>query len=106
MSKEKAAFSGSLASGNLHGDSNTEAPIQSTTTAAQRLKIHQLLRQRPYSTLELRALGICSPAPRVKELRNSGLDIVTTWREETDSAGVVHRIGVYVLQAEDEGVQP
>lgn len=99
MSKEKAAFSGSLAC-RAQGDSTTETPVKSTNKAAQQAYVFHCLQQRPHSTLELRALGICSPAPRVKELRDNGHRIALTWRHETDTAGVVHRIGVYALQAQ------
>ena len=109
MCKEKATQTrhpGSLEIEKIQADSIIDAPIQSTTTEAQRAKIYQLLQHRPYSTLELRALGICSPAPRIKELRDSGHTIVTHRRQETDSAGVKHRIGVYALLSEHAELQP
>jgi hypothetical protein len=72
-------------------------PLQGTSYATQRSFILQRLREHPHSTLELRALGICSPAPRINELRNQGYVIETTRRHEYDSAGVVHSIAVYTL---------
>lgn len=44
-------------------------------------------------------LNVMHPGGRVMELRRQGYDIVTTWRSVSDAAGVLHRQGVYVLQA-------
>ena len=77
--------------------------IQDNSAATQRAMIKACLRQRPYSTLEFRALGICSPAPRIKELRKFGYEISTGTRTETDHAGVIHKgIAVYTLLSEPE----
>ncbi|WP_239374245.1 helix-turn-helix domain-containing protein [Snodgrassella gandavensis] len=74
-------------------------PLADTSYATQRSFILQCLREQPHSTLELRALGICSPASRINELRNQGYVIETTRRHEYDSAGVLHSIAVYTLLA-------
>lgn len=55
------------------------------------------LRGRPHSTNELRQMGVYYPPARIKELRNQGYLIDTFYREETDSTGLTHRVGVYVL---------
>lgn len=73
--------------------------LPNTSYATQRSFILQCLRKCPHSTLELRALGICRPAPRINELRNKGDVIKTTRRHEYDSAGVIHSIAVYTLLA-------
>jgi hypothetical protein len=83
-------------SASKHSDA-TAQPLPGTSYATQRSFILQRLREHPHSTLELRALGICSPAPRINELRNQGYVIETTRRHEYDSAGVVHSIAVYTL---------
>ncbi|MGR3806943.1 Helix-turn-helix domain-containing protein [Pasteurella testudinis DSM 23072] len=76
--------------------------IKDTNTHNQRLFILARLRESPHSTLELRDLGICSPAPRILELKEQGYRITTHFRKEYDSAGVKHRIGVYTLRADIE----
>ena len=68
--------------------------ISDTNTHNQRLFILARLREAPHSTQELRDLGIYSPPPRVQELREQGYRITTHFRDEYDSAGVKHRIGV------------
>lgn len=73
--------------------------LPNTSYATQRSFILQCLRKCPHSTLELRALGICNPAPRINELRNKWYVINTTRRHEYDSAGVIHSIAVYTLLA-------
>jgi len=50
------------------------------------------------TTLEARGMGIMHPAMRVCELRKQGHDIVTNWMNQTDGAGVAHRVGVYMLE--------
>lgn len=70
---------------------------ESTSTNNQRLKILQLLEKRPYSTLELRELGICSPASRILELRAKGYTI-TTSTTNTHNGSYLHKgIAVYTL---------
>ena len=78
-----------------HPHITTEPPhIQDRT--AQRAKLLAMLRRGPVSTLEARAVGIMSPASRIFELRQIGLEIITTTRED--------RIAVYHLiePGEDE----
>lgn len=72
--------------------------IKNTSKETQRIAILAALRSGSKSTIQLREeLGICSPAPRILELRARGYDITTAYRDEVDSAGVKHRIGVYTL---------
>lgn len=71
--------------------------INTTSTDQQRKFIVTRLEERPHSTNELRLMGIYNPAARVNELRNKGYSIDTVYRQETDSTGLVHRVGVYVL---------
>lgn len=51
------------------------------------------------TTLEARAMGIMSPAPRVQELRESSHKIITHWTTTIDSAGRKHREAKYILFA-------
>lgn len=77
--------------------------LTDTSTQSQRLLILNKLRLRPYSTLEFRELGICSPAPRIMELRARGYEIMTTYTTEIDHTGVEHHhIAVYELLSEPE----
>ncbi|OOF51016.1 transcriptional regulator [Rodentibacter genomosp. 1] len=71
--------------------------INTTDTHEQRLFILQCLRKKEHSTHELRAKGIYYPPARIKELRDKGYVIDTFYRDETDSSGLTHRVGVYVL---------
>ncbi len=53
------------------------------------------------TTIEARRyLDILSPAPRVMELRKTGVDIETIWVYQPTDSGTVHRIGRYILKAE------
>lgn len=69
--------------------------------AAQRGRLLQYLQMKgSITTLQARQLlAVMHPAGRVKELRNSGYSILTYWAFDTDSSGVRHRQGLYVLQA-------
>ncbi|OBX80323.1 MULTISPECIES: helix-turn-helix domain-containing protein [Haemophilus] len=71
--------------------------INTTSTHEQQKYILQCLSVRPHSTNELRELGIYFPPARIKELRDKGFHIDTFYRKETDSSGLAHRVGVYVL---------
>ena len=78
--------------------------LTNTSTASQRALVKALLRERPHSTLEFRAKGICAPAPRIKELKNRGFEIVTSFRSEVDHVGIKHNgIAVYTLLSEPQG---
>ena len=72
-----------------HPHTTTERPpIQDRT--AQRARLLAMLRRGPVSTLEARAACIMSPAARIFELRQIGLEIVTTTRE--DRVAIYHLI--------------
>lgn len=76
--------------------------MQTTDTSrhTQRMAMLARLRQGSCSTLEFRAMGICSPAPRIMELRAKGCDISTSKQNEIDHAGVKHKgIAVYTLHS-------
>lgn len=82
---------------------------QSNSNAAQRSRLLQYLNQYgSITTLQARQiLAVMSPAPRIKELRESGYSITTNWVIDIDSAGIEHRQGLYVLSTtEKENAQP
>ena len=80
-----------------HAHITTEPPpIQDRT--AQRARLLAMLRRGPVSTLEARAACIMSPASRVFELRQIGLEIITTTLE--------NRIAVYHLTEPPEEARP
>ncbi|MBS0229399.1 MAG: hypothetical protein JSS23_11995 [Proteobacteria bacterium] len=77
---------------------------KSTTTRAQQARVMALLREAPRSTSELRDYGIFCPAPRVKELRARGHEIITARESFTDENGYFHRnAGRYVLLRHADG---
>ena len=72
-----------------HPHTTTERPpIQDRT--AQRARLLAMLRRGPVDTLQARAVGIMSPASRIFELRQIGLEIITTTRE--DRVAIYHLI--------------
>ena len=77
--------------------------LTNTSTASQRALIKTLLRERSYSRLELRAKGICSPAPRLMELKTKCYEIITSTRTVIDQSGIKHNgIAVYSLLSEPQ----
>lgn len=64
----------------------------STSTPTQRAFVLKALKNNvSLNTFELRALGLCSPAARLKELIDSGVKINSIRETATDSIGVRHR---------------
>ena len=59
------------------------------------LVIHETM-----TTIEARALGIMSPAPRIMELRRDKWPIGMSWYKQVDHAGVEHKQGQYYLPTE------
>ncbi len=81
-------------------DALTKSRFNDTSASAQRKKIsNHLINYGRITTLEAREqYGIMSPAPRVKELRVSGWDILTERVRVSDHLGVTHDgVGRYVL---------
>ena len=75
---------------------NTPSPPPIQDRTAQRARLLAMLRRGPVSTLEARAACIMSPASRVFELRQIGLEIITTTLE--------NRIAVYhLIEPPEEG---
>lgn len=66
---------------------------------AQRARLLDHLKTcRTITTIEARRdLDILAPAPRIFELRKAGHEIDTVWISATTDAGVIHRVGMYIL---------
>jgi len=74
---------------------------------SQKVRLLAALRLFPISTFEAsRFLDVYHPAGRIKELREDGCTILTMWTDATTEAGVLHRIGRYVLVAEPSMTAP
>lgn len=72
------------------------------TREGQVKAVLELLRVKPRTTCEFRRLGILSPAPRIKELREAGYTILT-YKTAVNEAGYIHHnIAKYVLLEERE----
>ncbi len=68
-------------------------------TQRERL-LHALLMLSAVSTYEARQeLDIYYPPSQVKELRDEGYRINMLWQVVTTSAGIDHRVGLYVLES-------
>lgn len=64
---------------------------------AQQARILCWLKENPrLTTFEARARGIVHPAGRIKELREKGVKILTSWVTEPDDQGTPHRIAQYI----------
>ena len=102
MESTKKAAPGRLQPDQGHGTTRhphiTTEPPHIQDRAAQRAKLMAMLRRGPVDTLQARAVGIMSPAARVFELRQIGLEIVTTTLE--------NRIAVYHLIDPPEEARP
>ncbi len=77
--------------------------INANSAAAQRMRLLDLLRLGPVSTIKARReLDILMPAARVHELRHRyGHEIDLVWHDEPTDCGKIHRVGLYVLQPYD-----
>ena len=78
---------------------NCTADITNNSQTAQRLRLlTRLLTAGSITTTEARDQeNIMHPAGRIKELRDDGHKIVTTWVLGRDHFGRTHRMGRYVL---------
>ena len=77
-----------------------QSPIYSTSAATQRQQILAYMEEHgSITTYEAREdLGVASPAPRIKELRDRGYVIITLLQDLSDANGVIHpRSARYVL---------
>ena len=97
MKKKKATNKDSQSQNEAH---SSTARVNSTNATTQKLFVLACLRERPHSSNELHMRGIYDPRARIFSLRQEGYDISTTWRYDTDVAGVERKIGVYSLLSE------
>jgi len=68
-------------------NSNAIIPL----TQQQRRVLNALLTHGSRTTLDLRDLGVCSPAPRIMELKDKGFSIHTTYERDFDHKGIKHQ---------------
>lgn len=97
MEKEKATFPEKKAA--LEA---IRTEFKGNDCATQRTRLLEAIRRDwRVSTYEARRyLDIYYPPARVKELRDEGEKIATTWEIITTEAGERHRVGVYYLEAQ------
>lgn len=62
----------------------------------QSLRLLELVKLQPFTTLDARRMGIMNPAQRISELckRGEPIDTIKTWR--TDEHGRAHYVAMYV----------
>ena len=80
----------------------TECRPTNTSTKTQRRCIERALRIAPCNTMFFReVLGICSPAPRIFELRHDqGLNVNSRFITVEDATGIEHKkVALYSLHA-------
>lgn len=71
---------------------------KSTASADQRLRILNLLRNRPHNCYELRRAGCFQAPTRIFELRHQGFNIETTRVVVIDAEGFTHQgVALYTL---------
>lgn len=73
--------------------------FKGVTGATQCIRLKAALSELPFvNSLEAsRHLDIYDPRARIKDLRQRGEDIQRHWMKVVTEAGVVHRVGAYVL---------
>ena len=63
---------------------------------SQSLRLLEMVKARPFTTLDARSLGIMNCAQRISELRKQGHPIDTTYTTQADEHGHAHRVALYV----------
>ena len=97
MSKEKATFSGSLVSGNLHTNYTMPAPNSQCGEILEELrKGHSL------TTYQIHAAGIQSATARIKDLRDMGWPIVCVMEKHRNKQSKTVWRGRYHLATAQE----
>lgn len=75
------------------------AKDKDANASTQRALVASYLRENgSASTLELREIGVMSPASRIMELRRRGWVIITVPCLDHDPSGLIHRAGRYLLE--------
>jgi hypothetical protein len=93
--------------GTSEGTTNThDDSINNSSTAAQVRRLLAELRKRSVTSFSARhELNCYHPNARILDLRNAGYKIHTGWQAVTDECGREHRVGVWTLLEEPEGVE-
>lgn len=63
---------------------------------SQSLRLLELAKSRPFTTLDARRMGIMNCSQRITDLRKLGHPIDTTYTHQTDEHGHMHRVAMYV----------
>lgn len=63
---------------------------------SQLLRLLELVKAQPFTTLDARRMGIMNCAQRISELRKQGHPIDTSYTHQTDEHGRAHRVAVYI----------
>lgn len=83
------------------GQESNQFDRHSTSTDAQQQRLLAALRVEPVTTFEGRTrLGVPHVAGRIRELREAGFSIITTWTTARSRMGTRHRIARYLLVGE------
>lgn len=64
---------------------------------SQLLLLLELVKSRPFTTLDARSMGIMNCSQRITDLRKLGHPIDTTYTHQTDEHGHAHRVAQYVF---------
>lgn len=63
---------------------------------SQSLRLLELVKVQPFTTLDARRMGIMNCSQRITDLRKLGHPIDTTYTHQTDEHGHAHRVAMYV----------
>lgn len=74
--------------------------MSATKPLSQSLRLLELVKARPFTTLDARRMGIMNPAQRVSELCKQGhpIDTIKNWQK--DDRGQAHYVATYVWKPE------
>lgn len=98
MNKEKAAFSGSLASWSLQGNYITASPAPDSQCAEI---LAELQRGKSLTSYEMHMMGFQGAATRILELRRMGWPIVCIMEKHVNKHGKTVNRGRYFLAAKE-----
>lgn len=63
---------------------------------SQTLRLLELVKSRPFTTLDARRMGVMNCSQRITDLRKLGHPIDTTYVHQADEHGHAHRVALYV----------
>jgi len=69
---------------------------------SQSLRLLELVKSQPFTTLDARRMGIMNCSQRITDLRKLGYPIETTYTHQTDEHGHTHRVALYVWNPEQK----